>query len=58
MKIFIFVSGNNINNTSIFNVFPLKYKEIYSYYCECRKNNNEDVLYMKIKFLCELIYLY
>ena len=42
---FTFINTDNINNTSLFNVFLNKYKEIYSYACECRKNvpKNEDV---------------
>ena len=49
---FTFINNNNINNTSIFNIFLDKYKEIYSYACECRKNlpKNEDVLCLKIKY--------
>ena len=50
MEPFIFVNENNINNTSIFNILLIKYKEIYSYACECRKNKNEDVLCVKIKY--------
>ena len=46
---FTFININNINNTSLFNIFLTKYKEIYSYACECRKNN-EDVLCQKIKY--------
>ena len=33
MQPIIFINGNNINNTSIFNLFLSKYKEIYSYAC-------------------------
>ena len=49
---FIFINNDNINNTSLFNVFLNKYKEIYSYACECRKNvpKNEDVLCLKINY--------
>ena len=47
---FLFVNRNNIANTSIFNILLSKYKEIYSYACECRKNNKEDVLCVKIKY--------
>ncbi len=50
MQPFIFINGNNINNTSIFNLFLSKYKEIYSYACECRKDKKEDVLCLKIKY--------
>ena len=46
---FTFININNINSTSLFNVFLSKYKEIYSYACECRKNS-EDVLCLKIKY--------
>ncbi len=46
---FTFINSDNINNTSLFNVFLNKYKEIYSYVYECRKNipKNEDVLCLK-----------
>ena len=49
---FVFININNINNTSIFNLFLSKYKEIYSYVYEYRKNlpKNEDVLCLKIKY--------
>ena len=49
---FTFININNINNTNLFNIFLNKYKEIYSYACDCRKNlkNSEDVLYVKIKY--------
>ena len=50
MQPFIFINTNNINNTSIFNIFLSKYKEIYSYACECRKDHKEDVLCLKIKY--------
>ena len=45
MQPFTFININNINNTSLFNIFLEKYKEIYSYACECRKNlpKNKDV---------------
>ena len=35
---FTFINMNNINNKSLFNIFLNKYKEIYSYACDCRKN--------------------
>ena len=52
LKQFTFINSNNINNTSLFNIFLAKYKEIYSYACECRKNlsKTEDVLCLKIKY--------
>ena len=50
MQPFVFINGNNINNASIFNLFLEKYKEIYSYACECRKDNNEDVLCLRVKY--------
>ena len=37
----------------MFNLFLEKYKEIHSYACECRKNNKEDVLCVKIKYNIE-----
>ena len=53
MQPFIFVNNTNINNKSIFNLMLEKYKEIYSYACECRKNSKEDVLCLKIKYNIE-----
>ena len=50
MQPFIFINGNNINNTSYFNLILSKYKEIYSYAYECRKDKKEDVLCLKIKY--------
>ena len=52
MQAFTFINNDNINNTSLFNIFLNKYKEIYSHTCERRKNlpKNEDVLYLKIKY--------
>ena len=49
---FVFININNINNTRIFNLLLSKYKEIYSYASECRKNltKNEDILCLKIKY--------
>ena len=42
-----------INNKSIFNLMLEKYKVLYSYACECRKNEKEDVLCLKIKYNIE-----
>ena len=53
MQPFIFVNINDINNNSIFNLMLEKYKEIYSYACECRKETKEDVLCLKIKYNVE-----
>ena len=53
MQPFIFVNINNINIKSIFNLILEKYKEIYSYACECRKEAKEDVLCLKIKYNVE-----
>ena len=50
---FVFININNIDNTSLFNLFLEKYKEIHSYACECRKQNKEDVLCVKIKYNIE-----
>ena len=49
---FTFINNDNINKTSLFNVFLNKYKEIYSYACEYRKNvpKNDDALCLKIKY--------
>ena len=50
MQSFIFVKENNIKNTRLFNLIFDKYKEIYSYDCDCRKNEKEDFLCVKRKY--------
>ena len=52
LRPFIYINNTNINQTSIFNLLLEKYKENYSYACECRKNvpGSEDVLCKKIKY--------
>ena len=50
MQPFIFVNENNICNTRLFNLIFDKYKEIYSYDCDCRKKEKEDVLCVKRKY--------
>ena len=52
LRPFIYINNTNINQTSIFNLLLEKYKENYSYACECRKNitGNEDILCQKIKY--------
>ena len=52
MQPFIFINNTNISEKSIFNLLLSKYKENYSYACDCRKNlpKSEDVLCLKIKY--------
>ena len=52
LRPFIYINNTNVNQTSIFNLILEKYKENYSYACECRKNvpGSEDVLCQKIKY--------
>ena len=52
MQPFIFINNTNISEKSIFNLLLSKYKENYSYACDCRKNlpKSKDVLCLKIKY--------
>ena len=38
MQSFTFININDINNKNLFNIILDKYKELYSYVCECLKN--------------------
>ena len=39
-----------MNEKYIYNIQLKRYKEFYTYDCECRKNSNEDVLCTKTKY--------
>ena len=47
---FIFINNTNINEKNLFNILLLKYKEKYTYDCECRRDKKEDVLCTKVKY--------
>ncbi len=47
---FIFVNNTNIKEKHVFNILLLKYKEKYTYECECIRDQKEDVLYTKVKY--------
>ena len=47
---FIFINNANIKEKNVFNILLLKYKEKYTYNCECRKDKNEDILCTKVKY--------
>ena len=47
---FIFVNNTNIKEKNLFNILLLKYKEKYTYDCECRRNKGEDVLCTRVKY--------
>ena len=47
---FIFINNTNINEKNLFNILLLKYKEKYTYDCECRQDKKEDVLCTKVKY--------
>ena len=49
-KPFIQINNNDMNEKYIYNILLKRYKELYSYDCECRKNSNEDVLCTKTKY--------
>ena len=49
-KPFLYINKNNINEKRIFNILLNNYKEKYSYVCQCRKNEKEDILCSKIKY--------
>ena len=50
---FIFIKKDYLNEKHIYNILLNRYKEIYSYDCECRKGSREDVLCTKIKYNIE-----
>ena len=39
-----------MNEKYIYNILLKRYKELYTYDCECRKNSNEDLLCTKTKY--------
>ena len=47
---FIFINNDNIKEKNLFNILLKKYKENYTYDCECRREKNEDVLCTKVKY--------
>ena len=47
---FIFVNNTNIKEKNLFNIILFKYKEKYTYDCECRRDKKEDVLCTKVKY--------
>ena len=47
---FIFINNTNINEKNLFNILLQKYKEKYTYDCECRRDKKEDVLCTKVKY--------
>ena len=49
-KPFIQINNNDMNEKYIYNILLKRYKELYTYDCECRKNSKEDVLCAKIKY--------
>ena len=49
-QLFIFINNTNIKEKNLFNILLLKYKEKYTYDCECRRDKNEDVLCTKVKY--------
>ena len=49
-KPFIQININDMNKKYIYNILLKRYKELYTYDCECRKNTKEDVLCAKIKY--------
>ena len=46
---FIFIKKEYLNEGHFYNILLKRYKEIFSYDCECRKGSKEDVLCTKIK---------
>ena len=49
-KPFIQINRNDMNEKYIYKIFQKRYKELYTYDCECRKNSKEDVLCTKTKY--------
>ena len=47
---FKFINNTNIKEKNLFNILLQKYKEKYTYDCECRRDKKEDVLCTKVKY--------
>ena len=49
-KPFIYITLEDLKEKNIFNIILKKYKEIYTYDCDCRKGSSEDILCTKVKY--------
>ncbi len=49
LKQFVYITNTNIFEGNLFNILLSKYKEKYTYDCECRRGEKEDVLCIKTK---------
>ena len=47
---FKFIKKEDLDEKHIYNILIKRYKEIYSYDCECLKGSKEDVLCTKVKY--------
>ena len=47
---FIFVNNVIIKEKNVSNILHLKYKEKYTYDCECKRDKKEVVLCTKVKY--------
>ena len=47
---FIYINITDLKEKNLFNILLLKYKEKYTYDCECRRDKKEDVLCTKVKY--------
>ena len=50
LKPFVYITNTNIFEGNLFNILISKYKEKYTYDCECRTGEKEDVLSTKTKY--------
>ena len=50
LKPFVYITNINIFEGNLFNILLSKYKEKYTYDCECRRGEKEDFLCTKTKY--------
>ena len=53
MQPFIIINNSNIKEKNLFTILLPKYKEKYTYDCECRKDKKKDVFYIQVKYNTE-----
>ena len=50
LKLFVYITNTNIFEDNLFNILLSKSEEKYTYCCECRRGEKEDVLCTKTKY--------
>ena len=58
VKFLYIINKHNINLKKLFNNLPKECREIYTYNCECRKNYEENLLCIAIKYTINSFLLY